>query len=243
MKIKAIFLHMVFILVLAGCSRGPTRYAESSESITTNLTITTYNLRNPEGKGFTTIHELWHSCRDIRQLVSSVFCDSHGRIITLTPTPVGTDSLVCDSGVFKTSMIPDDPEIELQLVIALSGKIYLTEVEEIQTKDSAAIRNTDTASVLVVESNPLEHKYVQRILSHSKPVAVWIIPEQGAPYETLLSLVKSFSSQETEIRLAILPWHWKHPVMIVDEKTKQKENASQPPAGDVSQPSEGAEDE
>ena len=210
-------LMLILVLVLAGCGRGPQRLNQTAQKLSANLTLTTYEIRNPAVDSNTTVHEL-HSIRgDVTLISSMIYADSRGNLITLAATPITSDNISCDPGIFQIGFVPDAPVPELHLFVDRRGHVSSKTVESHYTKEACALRTRSTEAVLVVNSLPLEHRHMQRRLELAPPKIVTITTEQGAPVGKVLELVKQFANQTEDIRLAMLPWGWANPPGLTDE--------------------------
>ena len=210
-------LILTFLSLLVGCGRGPQRRNQTSESLSTNLTLRTYELRNPMGDSDTTVYELCRMDGDYSFIVSMIYGDSHGRLITLAGTPVTSDNISCDSGIFQIGLIPDVPIPELHLFLDRRGNVSSKTVESHYTREASALRTRGTEAVLVVNSRPIDDRHIECLMEVATPRILTITTEQGAPVKRLLETIKLFAHQADDIRLAMLPWDWANPPGVIDE--------------------------
>jgi hypothetical protein len=204
-------------IALAGCGDNPKRLNLTTQALSTDLTLTTYERRNPSEGANTTVYELRRLRGDHSFIVSMIYADSHGRLISLAATPVTTDNISCDPGIFQIGWVPDVPLPELHLFVDRRGNLSSKTVESHYTKEASALRTRNTEAVLVVDSIPLEDRHMQRRMELAPPGIVTITTQQGAPVSKLLELVNQFADQTHDIRLAMLPWDWANPPGLTDE--------------------------
>lgn len=211
---------LLTMALVTGCNRAGGRSGEAQVQLCSNLTVTIYQQVAPDGVETTTVNEVWNQHSGNKRLVTSIFSDSRGKVITLIPTPISGDWLPFSPGIFWLGGIGDIPVTTLSLSIGERGAVeYMRGF-------------TKKGNRIYTVAHFMSERDVDRLFGGKHPPRVVNLSvEGGAPFCVVTNQIAKWTSVGADVRLSVLPWDLAHPVEIVDSPEETEPQPTIKPQG------------